>query len=93
MTDAEAIYRFRVAVLEYAESTGNVAATCRIFQVSRKSFYKWRERAGPLRPGSRDRGSAQRVPRSRENGLREETWALLQDSCASPCHTPIRRIT
>jgi transposase InsO family protein len=45
MTDAEAIYRFRVTVLEHAERSGNVAETCRLFKVSRKSFYKWRDRA------------------------------------------------
>jgi transposase InsO family protein len=45
MTDAEAIYRFRLTVLEHAAATGNVAATCEMFRVSRKSFYKWRNRA------------------------------------------------
>jgi transposase len=45
MTDAEAIYRFRLTVLEHAAATGNVTATCELFKVSRKSFYKWRHRA------------------------------------------------
>jgi hypothetical protein len=40
MTDAEAIYRFRLTVLEHAATTGNVAATCEMFKVSRKSFFK-----------------------------------------------------
>ncbi|MCA1713410.1 MAG: DDE-type integrase/transposase/recombinase [Actinobacteria bacterium] len=46
MTDAEAIHRFRMSVLEHASKTGNVAETCRTFNVSRKTFYKWRSRAG-----------------------------------------------
>lgn len=45
MTDAQTIHQFRVTVLEHAEKSGNVAETCRVFKVSRKTFYKWRRRA------------------------------------------------
>lgn len=45
MTDAQTIHQFRVTVLGHAEKSGNVAETCRIFKVSRKTFYKWRLRA------------------------------------------------
>lgn len=41
MTPAEIIYQRRVRVLDHARETGNVAATCRTFGVSRKSFYAW----------------------------------------------------
>ena len=34
--------RHRLAVLNHAEEvTGNVAATCRYFGISRPTFYKW----------------------------------------------------
>lgn len=42
VTPAEIIYHRRVRVLEHAKQTGNVAATCRTFGVSRKTFYEWR---------------------------------------------------
>ena len=42
MTPDEIIYQPRVRVLEHAAETGNVAATCRTFGISRKTFYEWR---------------------------------------------------
>ncbi len=45
MTPAEIIYHRRVRVLEHAAETGNVAATCRTFGVSRTRFYEWRNLA------------------------------------------------
>jgi hypothetical protein len=45
VTPAEIIYHRRVRVLEHAKQTGNVAATCRTFGVSRTRFYEWRNRA------------------------------------------------
>lgn len=42
MTRDEIIYHRRVRVLEHAAGTGNVAATCRTFGISRKTFYAWR---------------------------------------------------
>jgi transposase InsO family protein len=37
--------KHRLAVLRHAEEvTGNVAATCRYYGISRPTFYKWRER-------------------------------------------------
>ena len=42
MTPAEIIYHRRVRVLAHAKQTGNVAATCRTFGVSRTRFYEWR---------------------------------------------------
>jgi transposase InsO family protein len=45
VTPAEIIYHRRVRVLEHAAETGNVAATCRTFGVSRTRFYEWRKLA------------------------------------------------
>ena len=43
MTPAEIIYQRRVAVLAHAAETGNVAATCRTFGISRTRYYKWKQ--------------------------------------------------
>ena len=51
--------RHRLAVLRHAEEvTGNVAATCRYYGVSRQCFYKWRRRYEELgEEGLRDGSS------------------------------------
>lgn len=41
MTRDEIIYHRRVSVLEHAAETGNVAETCWVFGISRKTFYEW----------------------------------------------------
>jgi len=45
VTPAEIIYQRRVAVLAHAAETGNVAATCRTFGISRTRYYKWKKAA------------------------------------------------
>lgn len=45
MTPGQIIYQRRVRVLDHARQSGNVSATCRLFGVSRKSFYAWRNTA------------------------------------------------
>lgn len=42
MTQDEIVHQFRARVLAHADTSGNVAETCRTFGISRKSFYKWR---------------------------------------------------
>ncbi len=42
VTPTEIIYRRRLRALEHAVRTGNVAETCRVFGISRKTFYQWR---------------------------------------------------
>jgi transposase InsO family protein len=51
--------RHRLAVLRHAEEvTGNVAATCRYYGISRQCFYKWRNRYDELgEEGLRDGSS------------------------------------
>ena len=41
MTSDQIIYQRRLAVLAHAAATGNVAATCRVFGISRTRFYEW----------------------------------------------------
>jgi len=43
VTHTEIIYRRRLAVLEHAQRTGNVAETCRVFGISRTRYYKWKQ--------------------------------------------------
>jgi transposase InsO family protein len=45
VTPAQIIYQRRVAVLEHAQRTGNVAETCRVFGISRTRYYEWKNRA------------------------------------------------
>ena len=45
MTPAEIIFHRRVAVLEHAHKSGNVAETCRVFGISRTRYYSWKKRA------------------------------------------------
>ena len=45
MTPAEIIYHRRVRVLEHAQRTKNVAATCRTFGISRTRYYEWKNLA------------------------------------------------
>ena len=45
MTPAEIIYQRRVRVLEHAQRTRNVTATCRLFGISRTRYYEWKNRA------------------------------------------------
>lgn len=45
MTHAEIIYRRRLALLAMAKETGNVAAACRSFGISRTRYYEWKNRA------------------------------------------------
>ena len=42
MTPSDIIFHRRVRVLKHAEEGGNVAATCRTFGISRKTFYEWK---------------------------------------------------
>jgi len=45
MTPGEIIYRRRLAVLEHAQRTKNVAETCRVFGISRTRYYQWKKLA------------------------------------------------
>jgi len=45
VTRDEIIYQRRVRVLDHATETGNVSATCRVFGISRKTFYEWQQTA------------------------------------------------
>jgi transposase len=42
VTPAEIIYQRRIAVLDHAQRTGNVSEACRVFGISRKTYYEWK---------------------------------------------------
>jgi transposase len=42
VTPAEIIYQRRIAVLDYAQRSANVAEACRVFGISRKTYYEWK---------------------------------------------------
>ncbi len=41
MTHEDIVYDGRVRVIEYAARIGNVTQACRVFGVSRTSYYQW----------------------------------------------------
>ena len=45
MTPDDIIFHRRVAVLDHAAKSGNVAETCRIFGISRTRYYEWKNTA------------------------------------------------
>ena len=75
MTPGEIIYRRRLAVLEHAEKTGNVAETCRVFGVSRTRYYQWKKLADAYGLDAlvpKDRRTPQ-MPESTSNRSRRST--------------------
>ena len=83
VTPAEIIYHRRLRVLEHAEKSGNVAATCRLFGISRTRFYQWRNRAAQygveaLMPKER---RAPQLPNATPTWVVEE---LLAEAVARP---------
>ena len=77
MTSDEIVHQFRARVLAHADATGNVAATCRTFGISRKSFYKWRNQ----------------VQRYGLDALTPKTRRVPQMPNATPTHVVERLLT
>ena len=50
MTLEASVLATRRQLLRAAEQSGNVSATCRLFNVSRAQFYEWRARGGSMAP-------------------------------------------
>ena len=65
MTPAEIIYQRRIAVLDHAQRTGNVAEACRVFGISRTRYYEWKNRGRPLRARGADAQGAPGAPDAR----------------------------
>ena len=45
MTHEDIVYDRRVRLIEYAAKINNVSEACRVFGVSRKTYYEWVKKA------------------------------------------------
>jgi transposase InsO family protein len=81
------VYDRRVRLIEYAARIGNVAEACRVFGVSRKTYYEWLKRAEQY-------GLSVLVPRDRRlphqpNAMSsEEVAVILSEAIARPTLGP-----
>src|SRR5687767_713710 len=75
MTNSEQrrLTNWRLKVLQAAKAVGNVARTCRHVGISRKTFYKWRQRyLQHGEAGLADRARAAPFPAGHTAGRREQ---------------------
>src|SRR4028118_1115061 len=74
------VQEHRLKVLRYAQSTGNVAKTCRRYGISRTLFYQWRTRYQEDGPqGLWDRSRApKRCPKAHSAEVVEKILYLRQ---------------
>jgi transposase InsO family protein len=87
VTHEDIVYDRRVRLIEHAAKTGNVAEACRVFGVSRKSYYEWLKKAetyglSALLP--RDR----RRPHQPNAMTSEEVAVILSEAIARPTLGP-----
>lgn len=83
MTHEDIVYDRRVRLLEYAAKCDNVAEACRVFGVSRKSYYQWLKTASEyglsaLLP------KARRTPHQPNAMSPEEVSVILAEAVARP---------
>lgn len=87
MTHEDIVYQRRMRVIEHAARTGNVAEACRVFGVSRKSYYQWVKVAEQY-------GTSALLPKERRrphqpNAMgNEEVAAILAEAIARPTKGP-----
>jgi transposase len=89
------VQEHRLKFLRYAQSTGNVAKTCRRYGISRSLFYQWRQRYQQDGPqGLRNRSRAhKRCPKSHPAEVVEKILHLRQQYHFGPwrIHTYLTR--
>lgn len=83
MTHEDIVYDRRVRLIEHAARIGNVAEACRIFGVSRQTYYKWVKRAeqyglSALLPKER------RAPHQPNAMSSEEVAVILAEAISRP---------
>lgn len=87
MTHEDIVYDRRVRLINYAAKIGNVAEACRIFGVSRKTYYEWLKKAEAY-------GLSALLPRERRrphqpNAMSsEEVSVILAEAVARPTLGP-----
>lgn len=87
MTHEDIVYDRRVRVINHAAKIGNVAEACRVFGVSRKTYYEWVKKAeqyglSALLPKGR------RVPHQPNAMSSEEIAVILSEAVARPTLGP-----
>lgn len=87
MTHEDIVYDRRVRLIEYAAKINNVAEACRVFGVSRKTYYEWIKRAeqyglSALLPRER------RKPHQPNAMTSEEVAVILSEAIARPTLGP-----
>ncbi len=87
MTHEDIVYDRRVRLIEHAAKINNVAEACRVFGVSRKSYYEWLKRAeqyglSALLPKER------RTPHQPNAMSSEEVSVILAEAVARPTLGP-----
>ena len=87
MTHEDIVYDRRVRLIEYAARIGNVAEACRVFGVSRKTYYAWVSKAeayglSALLPRQR------RKPHQPNAMTAEEVAVILSEAIARPTLGP-----
>lgn len=87
MTHEDIVYDRRVRLIEYAARIGNVSEACRVFGVSRKTYYEWINRA-------EEYGLSALLPRERRrphqpNAMSsEEVAVIVSEAIARPTLGP-----
>ena len=87
MTHEDIVYDRRVRLIEYAARIGNVAEACRVFGVSRNTYYEWMKKA-------EEYGLSALLPRDRRrphqpNAMSsEEVAVILSEAIARPTLGP-----
>lgn len=87
MTHEDIVYDRRVRLIEYAARIGNVSEACRVFGVSRKSYYEWVNNAekyglSALLPRQRRR------PHQPNEMTSEEVAVIVSEAIARPTLGP-----
>jgi transposase InsO family protein len=87
VTHEDIVYDRRVRLIEHAAKIGNVAEACRVFGVSRKSYYEWVKKAesyglSALLPRER------RKPHQPNTMTSEEVAVILSEAIARPTLGP-----
>jgi transposase InsO family protein len=87
VTHEDIVYDRRVRLIEYAAKIGNVAEACRVFGVSRNSYYQWLKKAEQY-------GLSALLPRDRRRPHQpnemgsEEVAVILSEAIARPTLGP-----
>ena len=87
MTHEDIVYDRRVRLINYAAEIGNVTRACRVFGVSRKTYYQWLAKAeqyglSALLPKER------RTPHQPNAMSMEEVSVILAEAVARPTFGP-----